>query len=104
MKAVTAKARSPAVARPSDHSRTSRPVSPACSTTSSMLWISHRSVNRFQVRMVATRHSSVTPPMRASSRGSAPKVFTVALDEMESASAPPIRESSATDFRFAGRA
>ena len=28
----------------------------------------------------------------------------VAFDEMESASAPPIRESSATERRFAGRA
>ena len=72
--------------------------------TSSRLCHSQRSVNRLQVRMVALRHSSVTPAMRASSRASAPKAFTEAFDEMESASAPPIRESSATDFRFSGRA
>ena len=46
---------------------------------------------------------AVTPAIRASSRASAPKPFTVGLDEIESASAPPIRESSATERRLACR-
>ena len=104
MNEVIAKAMSPALAWPRDHRRTSRPVIPACNTTSMMLWISQRSVNRFQVFIVACSHISVTPAMRSSSRASAPNALTVALDEMESAMAPPIRESSATDFRFNGRA
>ena len=37
----------------------------------------------------------------ASSRASAPKLFTVGLDEIESARAPPMRESMATDRRCA---
>ena len=104
MKEVMAKAMSPVVASPFCHCISNRPVRPACRPTRIRLWNSHRSVNRFQVLMVIVRHISVTPAIRASSRASAPKDFTVALDEMESAIAPPIRESIATDFRFEGRA
>ena len=45
--------------------------------------------------------SLVTTAIRASSRASAPKPFTVGLEEMASASAPPMRESSATERRLA---
>ncbi len=53
--------------------------------------------------IVATRQSRVTVAMRASSRASAPKPLTVGFDEIASDSAPPMRESRATDFRFAFR-
>jgi hypothetical protein len=60
-------------------------------------------MNRVQVVSVSRRQSAVTPLIRSSSRCSAPNAFTVGLEDSESDSAPPIRLSRATDFRFAGR-
>jgi len=104
MNEVIAKATSPALASPRAHNRINRPVSPACSTVRMMLCSSQMLVNRVQVLLAARRHSSVTPPMRASSRASAPKLFTVGFEAIESDRAPPMRLSSATDRRLAGRA
>ena len=55
------------------------------------------------IEMVARRQSVVTTSIRASSRVSAPKLFTVGFDEIESARAPPIRESIATERSWALR-
>ncbi len=60
-------------------------------------------MKRSQVIRAAVRQAFITPAKRASSRASAPKVFTVGLDEMASARAAPIWESRALERRFAGR-
>ncbi len=98
-----AKATSPALALPSDHILTSRPVSPACSSTSIRFWISQTLMNRSQVTRAALRQACMTPANRASSRASAPKALTVGLDEMASASEAPMCESRALERRLAGR-
>ncbi len=98
-----AKATSPASAFPFDHIQTRRPVRPPCSTTKSRFWTTATLMKRVQVITAARRQAFITPAKRASSRASAPKAFTVGLEEMASASAAPIWESRALERRLAGR-
>ena len=60
-------------------------------------------LKRSQVLFTALRQAWTVRSKRASSRASAPKLFTTGLRQMASGSAPPMRESSALDARLAGR-
>ena len=98
-----AKAMSPGEAAPCTQRFTSIPVIPAWRMTIRTFCSTQTSMNRPQVILTARLQPPVTWAKRLSSRASAPKLLTVGLEVMASASAPPMRLSRALDFRLAGR-
>ncbi|MNL66038.1 hypothetical protein D3C87_1904490 [compost metagenome] len=99
---VKVKVMSPTVAWLRDHSSKDAPRMAACIATSIAPWMPPFSVPRTQVRRVRWRHLFTTRSSRASSRASAPKALTTALQLTASASAPPMRVSQALPRRAAG--
>ncbi|MNQ23429.1 hypothetical protein D3C85_365930 [compost metagenome] len=93
---------SPTLAWLRDHSNSDAPRMAACMATSIAPWMPPLKVARTQVRRVRRRHLSITRSSRASSRVSAPKALTTALQLTASASAPPMRVSQALPSRAAG--
>src|ERR1700688_2531826 len=100
--AVSTVATSPGDARPVHHSHTARPVTAVRSSSNAADWMVPDTVPRIQVRRVRPAHLFSTPLRMSSSRCSAPKAFTTALQEIASANAPPTLVSHLLESCAAG--